>query len=76
MKQFINFLSRIGTFWKFYRDYEYDGEVMRLIVENYQEVLCSRTKLMSKPTYYARDVIEQMDEWYEEERAWNASNCE
>lgn len=67
MKQFLKFLTKLKSFWKFYRDYECDGETARFIVENYQIVLCNRTKLMSKPTYYARDVIAQIDNWYEEE---------
>lgn len=66
MKQFLKFLTKIKSFWKFYQNYEYDGETVEFIVDNYQEVLCNRTKLMSKPTYYANDVIEQIDNWYEE----------
>lgn len=67
MKQFLTFLTKIKSFWKFYRNYEYDGETAEFIVENYQDVLQNRTKLMSYPTYYAKDVIEQIDKWYEEE---------
>lgn len=66
MKQFLKFLTKIKSFWKFYKDYEYDGETMAFIIENYQIVLCNRTKLMSKPTYYSDAVIKQLDEWYEE----------
>lgn len=66
MKQFIKFLTKIKSFWKFYQNYEYGGETVEFIIDNYQEVLCNRTKLMSKPTYYANDVIEQIDNWYEE----------
>lgn len=43
-----------------------DGNDCRFIIENYQEVLCNRTKTMSKPTYYAKSVIAQMDRWYED----------
>lgn len=67
MKQFLTFLTKIKSFWKFYKDYEYEGETAEFIVENYQDVLQNRTKMMSKPTYYARDVIAQIDNWYEEE---------
>lgn len=67
MKQFLTFLTKLKSFWKFYRNYEYDGETAEFIVENYQDVLQNRTKLMSYPTYYAKDVIEQIDKWYEEE---------
>lgn len=61
----IRWIKRILGFIKLYNDYEYEPEVWRHIVENYTEVLCSRTQLMSKPTYYARDVIAEIDRWYE-----------
>lgn len=66
MKQFLKFLIKLKSFWKFYHNYEYDGEDVEFIIDNYQKVLCNRTKLMSKPTYYASDVIAQIDNWYEE----------
>ena len=66
MRTFIKFLAKLRGFYKFYKDYEYDGEVARFIIENYQDVLQNRTELMSKPTYYAKDVIGQIDKWYEE----------
>lgn len=66
MKQFLKFLTKIKSFWKFYQNYEYDGEMVEFIIDNYQKVLCNRTKLMSKPTYYANDVIAQIDNWYDE----------
>lgn len=66
MKQFLKFLTKIKSFWKFYQNYGYDGETVEFIIDNYQKVLCNRTKLMSKPTYYAKDVIAQIDNWYEE----------
>lgn len=69
MKQFLKFLTKIKSFWKFYQNYEYDGETVEFIIDNYQEVLCNRTKLMSKPIYYANDVIEQIDNWYEDRMA-------
>lgn len=65
MKQFLKFLTKIKSFWKFYQNYEYDGETVKFIIDNYQKVLCNRTKIMSKPTYYASDVITQIDNWYE-----------
>lgn len=78
MKLFLKFLAKLKSFWKFYRDYQYDGETAEFIIENYQYVLQNRTKLMSKPTYYASDVIKQIDEWYYEEyepfRIWQTDN--
>lgn len=66
MKTLIDFVKKLKTFYQFYRDYEYDGNDCRFIIENYQEVLCNHTKTMSKPTYYAKSVIAQMDRWYED----------
>lgn len=66
MKTLIDFVKKLKTFYQFYRDYEYDGNDCRFIIENYQEVLCNRTKTMSKPTYYAKSVIAQMDRWCED----------
>lgn len=64
MKQFLKFLSKIKGFWKIYSGYGYDGDTVEFIIENYTEVLDSRTHTMSKPTYHARDVIAQIDKWY------------
>lgn len=78
MKQFLTFLTKIKSFWKFYQNYGYDGEDIGFIIENYQDVLQSRTKGMSKPTYYANDVTKQIDEWYYEKyepfRIWRTDN--
>lgn len=78
MKQFLKFLTKIKSFWEFYQNYGYDGEDIEFIIENYQDVLQSRTKGMSKPTYYANEVIKQIDEWYYQEyepfRIWQTSN--
>lgn len=78
MKQFLKFLTKIKSFWKFYYNYGYDGETVEFIIENYQDVLQNRTKLMSKPTYNANDVIKQIDEWYYEKyppfRIWRENS--
>lgn len=66
MRKFFGFLISLKSFWKLYQDYEYDGRTLDFIIQNYKEVLEERTKLMSKPTYYARDVIRKLDEWYAE----------
>lgn len=65
MKRLIDFIKSIKTFYKFYKNYGYNGDECSFIIENYQEVLCSRTRTMSKPTYYAKDIIAKIDEWYE-----------
>lgn len=66
MKQFLKFLTKIKSFWKFYQNYEYDGEDVEFIIDNYERVLCNRTKTMSKPTYYLEDVLREIDNWYYE----------
>ena len=64
MKQFLKFLTKLKGFWKIYSCYGYDGETVEFIIENYTEVLENRTLTMSKPTYYAEDVIKKIDEYY------------
>lgn len=66
MKEFLKFLTKLRGFWKIYSGYGYDGETVEFIIENYTIVLETRTRLMSKPTYYARDVIAEIDKWYED----------
>lgn len=35
MKQSLKFLTKIKSFWKFYQNYEYDGETVEFIIDNY-----------------------------------------
>lgn len=65
MKTFIGFLKVLKSFWKIWCDYEYDGQDVKFIIDNYEKVLWNRTKTMSKPTYYANEVISEMDKWYD-----------
>lgn len=75
MKTLIDFIKNLKSFYRFYKDYAYNGDECEFIIENYQEVLCSRTKTMSKPTYYANSVIGEMDRWYED--SWKSMyKCE
>lgn len=64
IKQALTFLAKIPSFWKFYQNYGYDGEDVEFIIDNYERVLCNRTKTMSKPTYYLEDVLNEIDKWY------------
>lgn len=64
--KFLKFITKIKGFWRIYHGHGYDGKTIEFIIKNYTEVLVNRTKLMSKPTYYAKDVIKQIDEWYED----------
>ena len=75
MKTLIDFIKNLKSFYRFYKDYKYNGAECEFIIENYQEILCSRTKTMSKPTYYANSVIGEMDRWYED--SWKSMyKCE
>ena len=66
MKQFLKFLTKIKSFWKFYQNYEYDGETVEFTIDTYEKLLCERTKTMSKPTYYLKDILAEIDKWYYE----------
>ena len=70
MKQTIRstlyFIKNIPGYIKLHRDYGYKPDTYGYIIENYEQVLCNRTKVMSKPTYYYEDVIRELDRWYEE----------
>lgn len=75
MKTLIDFIKNLKSFYRFYKDYEYNGDDCEFIIENYQEVLCNRTRTMSKPTYYAKSVIGEIDRWYKD--SWKSMyNCE
>lgn len=75
MKTLIRFIKNLKSFYQFYKDYEYNGDACRVIIESYQEVLCNRTKTMSKPVYCANSVIAEMDKWYED--SWKSMyKCE
>lgn len=65
MKTIWRFIKAIPSFWRYYKDYEYDGEVCRHITETLTTVVSSRTRTMSKPTYYAIDIIDEIDRYYE-----------
>lgn len=72
MKQFIKFLTKLKSFWKFYHNYGYDGKDVEFIIDNYERVLCNRTKTMSKPTYSLEDILAEIDKWYSECEKVNA----
>lgn len=75
MKTLIDFIKNLKSFYRFYKNYEYNGSECEFIIENYQNVLCSRTKTMSKPTHCANSVIHNIDGWYED--SWKSMyKCE
>lgn len=73
MTQLLNFLKKIKSFWKLYVDYGYGGETIEFIIDTYEKLLCERTETMSKPTYYIKDILSEIDRWYEEHRDINVS---
>lgn len=66
MKTLIDFIKNIKSFYRFYKDYEYNGDDCRFVVANYEKVLQSRTKTLREPTYWSSTVIAEMDKWYED----------
>ena len=66
MSSLFGFIKKIGSFYRFWRDYEYDGDLAAFIIEQYQSVLRRRTRCLSKPTYSASTAILAIDEYYEE----------
>ena len=65
MRELFGFIKNIGSFYKFWKDYEFNGNAMAYIIEQYQSVISNRTRCLSKPTYAASTVICAIDEWYE-----------
>lgn len=70
MKTFIKFIKSLKGFWEFYKDYGYNGETVAFIIEQYEDILINRTKVLSKPTYYSTEVIKQIDIWYANSPEW------
>lgn len=66
IKSFFLFIKWLPRYFRLHRVYEYEPDVYCCIIENYEMVLCNRTKTMSKPTYHWRDVVAEIDRWYEE----------
>lgn len=67
IKDFFLFIKWLPGYFRLHRNYGYDPDIYSFIIENYEMVLTSRTRFMSKPTYYWQDVVAQIDEWYEDD---------
>jgi hypothetical protein len=65
MRELFGFIKNIGSFYKFWKDYEFNGNAMAYIIEQYQSVISNRTRCLSKPTYSAETIVCALDEWYE-----------
>lgn len=66
MKRLIKFIINLKSYWKLYRDYGYDGDMLHFILTQYEIVLANRTERIYKPTHCAKDIIKRLDEWYAE----------
>lgn len=66
IKDIFLFIKWIPGYFKLHKNYRYEPDTYSFIIENYENVLCNRTKTMSKPTYCWKDVIYEIDRWYEE----------
>ena len=65
MSSLFGFIKNLGSFYRFWRDYECSGDDVAFIIEQYQSVLWRRTRCLSKPTYSAETIVCALDEWYE-----------
>lgn len=66
IKELFYFIRNIPGYFRLQRNYGCEPDTYSYIIENYEKVLCNRTKTMSKPTYCWRDVVYEIDRWYEE----------
>ena len=67
IKEFFMFIKWLPSYLRLHKNYGYNPDTYSFIIENYEMVLTNRTKTMSKPTYHWRDVVGEIDRWYEEE---------
>ena len=66
IKLLFYFIKWLPGYFKLHEDYGYEPDTYSFIIENYERVLCNRTKVMSKPIYHWKDVVSEIDRWYEE----------
>ena len=66
VKELLLFIKYIPGYYKLHRDYLYEPDTYSFIIQNYEQVLCNTTKIMSKPTYHWRAVVSEIDRYYEE----------
>lgn len=67
IKDFLKFIKWLPAYYSLHKFYGYKPDIYIHIIENYEIVLCERTKTMSKPTYFWTDVVSEIDRWYEDE---------
>lgn len=66
IKDLFYFIKCLPGYFKLHQDYGYEPDTYSFIIQQYERVLCNRTRGMSKPTYYWYDVVSEIDRWYEE----------
>lgn len=66
VRQFFIFIKWLPSYYKLHKNYGCEPDTYDFIIQNYEQVLCNRTKVMSKPTYHWKDVIREIDRWYKE----------
>ena len=67
IKDLFVFIKWLPAYRRLHKEYGYRPDTYDYIIQNYQNVLCERTRTMSKPTYYWQDVVSEIDKWYEED---------
>ena len=73
MKPFIRFIRLIPQWFKLYMDYEHEPKDYIFMMDQYIKVICRLTGgRMSKPTYYANDIISEVTNHFCDECEKNA----
>lgn len=67
IKDFLKFIKWLPAYYRLHKNYGCEPDVYEFIIKNYEMVLCERTKTMSKPTYHWKDVVSEIDRWFEDE---------
>ena len=61
MRLFLRFIRLIPKFYKLYRDYEYEPKDYIFMMDEYIKLIFRLTNgRMSKPTYYANDILSEV----------------
>ena len=73
IKQLLFFFMWLPGYYKLHKNYGYKPDTYDFIIDNYEKVLCCRTRIMSKPTYNWYDVVTEIDRYFEDrlKEDWN-----
>lgn len=64
MKQFLKFLTKLKSFWKYYKKYGFDGETTICIMRVHGTILKRLTMKANDEKYKNIDVLEGIDKLY------------